>query len=524
LVRAHPDTIPGLLQEVQGRRGPALALDDGLEALSYTEVLAVARDAAAGVAKIARTGDRVAIWAPNSSQWALAALAALFAGASVVPVNTRYTGPEMEDIVSRAGCRLIFAEHGFLGREMARVATSLLPGVAVIGLGPGAADSVTSWSELAGSPGSGAEVDSRLAALTPDAISHVQFTSGTTGRPKGAMLRHGAMVRTTAEWVRTVGLRPDDRYPVIAPFSHIGGHKTGLLACVTAGAVALPFATLDIDRLVGQMTDGVVTFMQGPPTMFQDLIGRFRPPGADPGHLRVAVTGGAVVAPSLVRDISSVLGVDDVFTSYGLTESTGVCTITSSGDPAEIVAETSGRAIPGVEVGVVDPHGLPMPAAAVGEIVVRGYSLMAGYLDDPDATSEAIRNGWLHTGDVGWIGEEGCLRIVDRLKDMIIVGGLNAYPAEIERVLLECESVQQVAVVGAQDERLGEVPVAFVVPAPGSAIAPAALEEFCRERLANFKRPRAYLFVEHLPLTASGKVAKTELRLDAPALGAPPVP
>jgi acyl-CoA synthetase (AMP-forming)/AMP-acid ligase II len=503
------------LEQTEGRQGRDLALDDGRQALDYSDVLTVVRSAAAGLAEMLQPGDRAAIWGPNSTEWALAALAVLFAGGVVVPVNTRYTVHEMEDIVSRAGCTVIFAEHLFLGRSLAREAGSRISGLMIVGLGPGAEQSVTPWARLTATAGPGTEVDARLAGLQPDSISHLQFTSGTTGRPKGAMLRHGAMVRTTAEWVGTVGLLPGDRYPVVAPFSHIGGHKTGLLACMSVGAAALPYATLDVDRLAQQLEAGGVSFVQGPPTMFQDLVGRFGPPRPTPRNLRVAVTGGATVAPSLVRDIVSVLGVRDVFTSYGLTETTGVCTITSRGDPVETVAETSGRAIPGVEVAIVDGNGDRLGTGERGEIVARGYNVMAGYLDDPGATAEAIRDGWVHTGDVGWIGEDGCLRIVDRLKDMVIVGGLNAYPAEIEMVLLECDGVHQAAVVGVPDDRLGEVPVAFVVRSAGSEVSPSELEDFCRSRLANFKRPRGWHFVDQLPVNSAGKVSKIDLRRDA---------
>jgi acyl-CoA synthetase (AMP-forming)/AMP-acid ligase II len=326
------------------------------------------------------------------------------------------------------------------------------------------------------------------------------------------------MVRTTADWAGVVSLSAADRYPVIAPFSHIGGHKTGLLASVTAGCAARPWATLDLDGLVETIDSGGVSILQGPPTMFHGLVARARLERRRFSTLRVAVTGAAIIAPALIRDMLDWLGVENVFTSYGLSESTGMCTITRPGDAAEIVAETSGRPVEGIEVEVVDEQGDPLPAGARGEIVVRGFNVMAGYLDDPAATAVAIRDGWLYTGDVGWIGDDGCLRIVDRLKDMIIVGGFNAYPAEIERALLEHPDVDQVAVVGVADPRLGEVPVAFVVPRHQSELSVDALQVFCRERLANFKLPRVFCFVDTLPLNAAGKVEKADLRARAATL------
>jgi acyl-CoA synthetase (AMP-forming)/AMP-acid ligase II len=330
------------------------------------------------------------------------------------------------------------------------------------------------------------------------------------------MLRHGAMVRTTVEWARVVGLGPGDRYPVVSPFSHIGGHKTGLLATITAGATAFPFPTLDITALVDTIEAHRVTVLQGPPTMFHVLVGLARESDAGRFHsLRVAVTGAATVPPALIRDLSDVLGVTSVFTAYGLSESTGVCTITRAGDPIEVIAETSGRPIRGVEVRTVAPDGRLLGEGEQGEIVVRGNNVMAGYLDDAEATASAIRDGWLHTGDIGWIGRDRCLRIVDRLKDMVIVGGFNVSPAEIEGVLLAHPDVDQVAVVGVPDDRLGEVPAAFVVPVPGRRPGADDLTGFCRARLANFKVPRHVWPVDVLPLNAAGKVSKPDLRASA---------
>ncbi len=510
--RAHPDTIPGLALAAAATAGEDPAIDDGPRQVTFGELLDSVWRVAGAFCELVGPAERIAIWAPNSIDWATAALGAAFAGATVVPVNTRYTTCEMADIVDRSGCRLVVAEHEFLGRSLAREALAGGDRRAVIGLGPGSEPGTVPLSSLLSADGGGAAVERRLGRLGPDSISHIQYTSGTTGRPKGAMLRHSSMVTTTREWARIVGLRSGDRYPVIAPFAHIGGHKTGLLACLASGATALPFATLDVERLAALIGAGGVSVLQGPPTMYQALIARWR--DAEPAEAapRVAVTGGATVAPALVREIVSVLGVRHVFTAYGLTETTGVCTMTGPADDVDTVAETSGRAIPGVEVLVVDQAGEVLPPGRTGQVVVGGDGVMAGYLDDPAATAEAVTAGRIRTGDIGWVGEDGCLRIVDRLKDLVIVGGLNAYPAEIERVLLECPGVDQAAVVGAPDDRLGEVPVAFVVLRTGLEPSIADLEAHCRSRLADFKRPRRFVVVDGLPVNSSGKVVKVDLR------------
>jgi acyl-CoA synthetase (AMP-forming)/AMP-acid ligase II len=231
--------------------------------------------------------------------------------------------------------------------------------------------------------------------------------------------------------------------------------------------------------------------------------------------LRVGITGAAVIPPTLVRDMLGVLRLQLVVTAYGLTETTGVCTMTRPGDPVEVVAETSGRPITGVDVRIVDATGTPVPTGTRGEISVRGIGVMRGYLDDRAATEATVHDGWVATGDVGFIGGDGNLRIVDRLKDMVVVGGFNVYPAEVERALLEHDSVAQAAVIGLPDERMGEVPGAFVVATPGAGVDVPSLVDFLGQRLAKFKVPRTVWVVERLPLNAAGKVAKAELRTDA---------
>jgi len=263
-----------------------------------------------------------------------------------------------------------------------------------------------------------------------------------------------------------------------------------------------------------------VTVLPGPPTLYLSLLAHPRRAEADLSSLRLAVTGAANVPVELVKRMGAELGFETVLTAYGLTESTGVVTMCRAGDDAETIATTSGRAIPGVEVRVVDDDGRPVAVGSAGEVVVRGYTVTRGYLDDADATAAAIdRDGWLRTGDIGVLDDRGYLRITDRKKDMFIVGGFNAYPAEIENVLVRHPGIAQVAVVGAPDDRLGEVGVAFVVPRPGVALAGDELVAWSRERMANYKVPRRFEIVDALPLNATGKVLKYELRRRAAARG-----
>ena len=530
-------TIPAALAEAAaGPHGQAVAI---LEHDGWTLTYAALEGAALAMAGVlielgVEPGEAVALWGPNSAEWAVAQQAVLAIGARVVPLNTRYTSHEAGDIVARAACRVAFVApdspalstrvtdtggtyRPYRSRQREDVAADV-ECIALAGrcAGPDGEGWNDDWVALldAGTAHLD-EVLARRAALTADDVSHIQFTSGTTGRPKGAMLRHGAMVATSRLWAAAAGLRAGDRYPVIAPFAHLGGHKTGLLTSSLVGATVIPVGGLRPDAFAELIHRVGATFMQGPPTIFHDLVARHRcQPGSVPA-LRVGVTGGAVVPPSLVRSMREELGVAQVHTAYGLTESTGVVTITAAGDDFERIATTVGRPLPSVQVRIVDDAGNDVPMGDPGEVLVAGASVMAGYLDDPAATAAAVVDGWLHTGDVGVLDDGGNLRIVDRMTEMIAVGGLNVYPTEVEHVLLAHPAVAAIAVVGAADARLGEVPVAFVVPSGDGLDADNVADElaaWAADRLARFKLPRRFTVVDQLPLNAAGKVAKAELR------------
>jgi len=517
----EPQTVPALVLAAAERFDTACAVRDDATTFDFATLAdAACRAGAALAAHGVRRGDRVAIWAPNSSEWIVAALGAACAGAVLVPLNTRAKGEEAAHLIARARCRLLFTSRGFLGADYpAMLAAS---GVTIDGLrrvvllgGEVTAGETkeTSWGEFLAAAG-----DQRLVVdVHPDDISHVQFTSGTTGTPKGAMLRHRALCGTTRDWVANVGLVEGDRYCIVSPFFHISGHKTGVLACLTAGATMLPQAVFDPLEVMARVQDERITVLPGPPTIYQSLLAHPRRHEFDLSSLRLAVTGAASIPPVLVERMVHELGFTDVITAYGITETTGVVTMCRPGDDLALVAETSGRAVAGVEVRIADDHGTAVPNGQAGEILVRGYNLMAGYLDDPDATRAAIdTDGWFHSGDVGWVDDAGNLRITDRLGDIFIVGGFNAYPAEIEGVLARHPAIAHVAVIGEPDERLGEVACAFVVrrddpTAPGATRADDIIA-WCRERLANYKVPRRLVFVDTLPQNASGKVLKHELR------------
>ena len=519
-------TIPNLARSAAERFGDHPALVDGDTRLTYAELWAEARQAArAYVAAGVEPGDRVAIWAPNIWEWPVALLGLHAAGAVAVPLNTRFKGAEAAYVLARSRARLLVTVDGFLGNDyVAMLAGQELPHLErIVVLRPVGGDDgevagvppVSVWLDflLDGAKVDDAVVDSRLAAVGPDDVCDIMFTSGTTGSPKGVMSAHGPAVRASADWADLVGLRQDDRYLVINPFFHSFGYRAGIISCLSVGATMYPQAVFDVPEAMRNVAAHGITTIPGAPAVYQTILNHPDRATFDLSSLRLAVTGAAAVPVSLVERMWSELGFETVLTAYGLTEATGFVSSCRAGDDAETISQTSGRAYPGVEMRIVDDDGAEVPAGESGEIVVRGYNVMLGYFEDAEQTAEAIdADGWLHTGDIGWADERGYVRITDRKKDMFIVGGFNAYPAEIENLLSRHPDIGQVAVVGVPDERMGEVGVAFVVPASGRTPDPDAIVAWARDEMANYKVPRQVRLVDALPLNPSGKVLKYQLR------------
>jgi acyl-CoA synthetase (AMP-forming)/AMP-acid ligase II len=299
---------------------------------------------------------------------------------------------------------------------------------------------------------------------------------------------------------------------MVNPYFHMFGLKAGILASVAAGATMLPEPVFDVDRALARVAAEGVTVLPGAPTIYQAILDHPNRTDHDLSSLRVAVTGAADIPVELIRRIFDELPFSVVITGYGLTEG-GTAAATSPGDDPETIATTVGRPRPSFELRIVDSDGRDVPPGEAGEILLRGGSIMSHYLDDPDATAAAVdADGWLGTGDLGVVGDDGCLRIVGRSKDMFIVGGFNAYPAEIENALLRHPEVQQVAVIGIPDERLGEVGMAFVVPRTGTTPSADEIVAWSRDQMANYKVPRHVELIDALPLNATGKVVKDDLR------------
>ena len=360
---------------------------------------------------------------------------------------------------------------------------------------------------------SDADLDARIDAVGPDDIADILFTSGTTGLPKGVLCTHRQNIQSFTAWADAVGLKAGDHYMIVNPFFHSFGYKAGWLACLITGATAFPVPVFDSKVILEQIAADAITVLPGPPTLYQSLLDDPGLANHDISTLRLAVTGAASVPPSLIGRMRDELGIDDVMTAYGLTEATGVVTATHPDDPAELIAVSCGVPIPGVEIRLVDPDGNDVQTGEAGELLVRGFNVMRGYLDDPEATAEAIdADGWLKTGDVAMQDEKGYLRITDRVKDMIITGGFNVYPAEVEAILIDHPDVSRAAVVPMPDERMGEVGRAWLVMREGATLDEAAMTAWARENMANFKVPRSFRAIDELPMNASGKVQRFALK------------
>jgi HIP---CoA ligase len=465
------------------RFGDEEAVVDGPLRLTFAEVVDRIRCAAGAFAEFGiGKGDRVAVWAPNSAEWMIAAFGLQTAGGVLVPVNTRYKTEEAADIIARSGAKAVLIQKGFLDQDYTAPAD-----VPVIDL---KSDFLSSGSPSARDGGDVNGTD----------ISEIIFTSGTTGRPKGVLMNHIQNLRHYEEYSGLIDLRQGDRYLQINPYFHTFGLKAGLLSSFIRGATMLPVDVFDIGRVVEMVVAERITVLPGPPTLYHSLLAV--EDKSKLATLRVGVTGAADIPVELIRRAFDELPFQLLATGYGLTEG-GTATLSRPGDSPEEIATTAGLPLGGVELRIADD----------GEVLMRGFTVMQGYLDDPAATAEAIdSDGWLHTGDLGTLDAAGRLRIVGRKKDMFIVGGFNAYPAEIEGFLLEHPAVAQAAVIGVPDERMGQVGKAFIVAKDGGpTISGEDLVAWSRQRMAGFKVPRYVEFLDRLPLNATGKVMKDKL-------------
>ena len=502
-------TIGGLLRDVAGRIPDTEALvevlPDGTAGRRWTfaELLADAERMAGGLAARYRPGERIAVWAPNMPEWVVLEYAAALAGLTLVTVNPSYQARELDYVLRQSRAAGLFVVEEFRGNPIGAIAARVAAELPALRQVVDLQDDLALYGDAtAGLP----EVD------TNDPVQ-IQYTSGTTGFPKGVVLSHRNLANNARLFTVAAGIRPDERMLGLTPLFHTMGCSMGVLGSLQVGGAYVPLPAFDPGAALDLVEREQLAWTLCVPTMALALVEEQRARPRDLSALRFIGTGGAMVPPELVRAVRRELGAH-ICVAYGQTESSPLITTCRPEDDFEDVCTTIGRPAPACEVGIFDPAtDTVLPCGAVGEIRARSYATMLGYNDDPEATADAVdAQGWLHTGDLGSIDERGFVRITGRLKEMIIRGGENLFPAEIENVLLEHPDVAECAVVGVPDERVGEAVAAFVRLAPGASLEVEALKAHCRSLLSPQKCPAHWQAVESWPLTGSGKIKKFELR------------
>jgi long-chain acyl-CoA synthetase len=476
--------------------------------LTYAQVDAMTGRVAAGLRGAGlQPGDTVAVSLPNVPEFVFGLFGALKAGLTVVPLNPLLKAPEISYHLRDSGAKLLVAFAGFADEAVRGVAGAGNVPLYVVPAGPGAPPPAD------GHPFDDLYADEVLDVepRNPDDTAVVIYTSGTTGKPKGAELTHFQMFMAATVAAETFDYRDDDVSLAVLPLFHVFGLSSVMGTAIRSGATMVLVPRFEVPAVLDAIEQRRVTVFCGVPTMFVALLHADQG-GRDLTSLRICVSGGASIPGEVLRGFEAAYPGAPVLEGYGLSETCAMATFNRSVDERRVLS--IGKRLWGIEVRVVDAEDRPLPPGPenVGEIVLRGHVVMKGYLGRPDATAEAMRGGWFHTGDLGYGDEEGFFYIVDRKKDLVIRGGFNVYPREVEEVLNEHPAVLEAAVIGRPDDRLGEEVVAFVSLRPGTSATPEEVVAFCRERLAAYKYPREVVVIDDLPKGPSGKVLKTELR------------
>ena len=480
---------------------------EGRRRWTYAELLVEAEEVARALLLRFSPGERVAVWAPNIPEWVLLELGAALAGIVLVTVNPAYRPAELSYVLRQSGASGIFLVPEFRGNPMRASLDTVRADLPAL-------REVVSFEDWEGFVAEVRGSTVELPAVRPEDPVQIQYTSGTTGFPKGALLHHRGIVNNARFTAERAEVRPGDTWLNPMPLFHTGGCVLGALGAVWSQATHVLVLAFDPGLVLELLEGERATVMGAVPTMLIALMEHPDFPNRDLSSLKAVISGGSTVPAPLVRRIESTLGIRFTIV-FGQTEASPVMTQTRLDDSPEDKAETIGQASPQQEVKIVDvDSGEPVPVGALGEICGRGYNVMLGYYDLPDATAETIdADGWLHTGDLGTMDERGYLRIEGRLKDMIIRGGENIYPREIEELLFTHPAVADVSVVGVPDDKWGEEIACVVRRAEGSeGVDAGELRAYVRERLSPQKAPRIWAFVDEFPLTPSGKVQKFVLR------------
>ena len=460
-------------------------------------------------------GDRLGVWSPNCAEWVLVQYATAKAGVIMVNINPAYRTSELEYALRQSGCKTLIAAPAFKSSDYVSMISEVRPGLPELEL------VVILDSEDWGRLLAGAEavdqpqLESIGRGLAADDPINIQYTSGTTGFPKGATLTHRNILNNGFFVGEGCRYTEADRVCIPVPFYHCFGMVLGNLACTTHGsAIVIPAPAFEPDATLAAVATERCTSLYGVPTMFIAMLGTDDFDSHDLRSLRTGIMAGSPCPVEVMKRVIERMHMSEVGIAYGMTETSPVSTQTAFDDPIEKRVGTVGRVHPRVEIKVVDPAtGDVVPRGASGELCTRGYSVMSGYWSDPERTREAIdADGWMHTGDLATMDEDGYVNIVGRIKDMVIRGGENVYPREIEEFLYSHPDIADVQVIGVPDERYGEELMAWIIPRPGSGIDRDQVREFCQGRIAHYKIPRYVKLVDEFPMTVTGKVQKFKMR------------
>jgi len=510
------DTIGAHFERTAARFAdrPALVSRHQDVRMTYAELDAAIDAVAGGLLRAGiGAGDRVGIWAPNCAEWILVQYATAKVGAILVNVNPAYRSHELEYVLRQSGVRLLFSASAFKTSDYAAVVEEVAGGLdeleRTIFVDRG------EWAAFgAGEPDRDA-IDARMASLSFDDPINIQYTSGTTGFPKGATLSHHNILNNGFFVTELLHLTQEDVTCLPVPFYHCFGMVMGNLGTLAhGGCVVIPAPSFDPGATLAAVAAERVTSLYGVPTMFIALLDHEDFDAFDLGSLRTGIMAGSPCPIEVMKKVVDRMHMAEVAICYGMTETSPVSTQTRVDDPLERRVGTVGRVGPHVEVKVVDPGtGLVVPRGEPGELCTRGYSVMLGYWEDAERTAEAVDpTGWMHTGDLATMDDDGYLNIVGRSKDMVIRGGENVYPREIEEFLYAHEGVADVSVIGVPDAKYGEELCAWVIARSGAALDEDTVREFCRGRLAHYKVPRYVIFADEFPMTVTGKVQKFKMR------------
>ena len=528
------ETIPALLAAAvaaHGAREAAVFSDRGLRWTWRAFADAVDRLATGLLDLGIGRGNRVGVWAPNRPEWLLTQFATARIGAILVNVNPAYRVGELEFALRKVGVRALVLADAFKTSDypamIARIAPEIASGDprnlrcaglpdlrAVVRMGPGRAPGMLAFDDLAATPPDRARLDAATAALDRDDPINIQFTSGTTGLPKGATLSHRNIVNNAHFVTAAMRLTHEDRLAIPVPLYHCFGMVMGVLGCVSkAATMVFPGEGFDPVATLRAVADERCTALYGVPTMFAAMLDAPGFADFDLRSLRTGIMAGSPCPIEVMKRVARDMHMSEVTIAYGMTETSPVSFQSATDDPLEKRVSTVGRVQPHLEVKLIDGAGATVPVGAIGELCTQGYSVMRGYWEDPEKTAEAIDpEGWMRTGDLATIDAEGYCNIVGRVKDMLIRGGENVYPREIEEYLFRHPAVQIAQVFGVPDPRLGEEVCAWIVLRPGAEASEEEIRAFCADRLAHFKVPRYVRFRDELPMTVTGKAQKFLMR------------